>query len=318
MGNYRNDKYIRNFNVTVLSIPIVYDFFGDYDPNGMMYILSEFKDEVRDKALANFNNKDENGDPLPKPTEEVQPLTIRANVGDIVRIEFQHSENRRLSIHMQGLEYKNILSDGANVGFNEDSTVGPGEKIIYEWKADKEGIFYFSDMGDTGFSEEGTNVHGLFGALIVEANRSSWTDPVDGKELKSGLFADVHNPSKASFREYAVYFHDELEIVNRFGCPIIDPHTNQPMAVTAISYRSEPMVNRAGFIPDKDVGFKCCNPCNPYDSIDIVDIKEPMHHVVDGEDVSMSSWTYGDPSTFIPRAYICKRFFQRSSICPTL
>lgn len=298
------ENKIRKFNVTVLSIPIVYDFFGDYDPNGLMYILSEDKDRVRAKALSNFKNKDENEDPLPRPTEEVQPLTIRANVGDTIIIEFEHNEDRRLSIHMQGLKYKNIKSDGANVGFNKDSTVGPGEKITYEWYADREGIFYFSDMGDTRFSEEGTNIHGLFGALIVQAKGSTWTDPVDGCELRSGIFADIHNPCKPSFREYAVYFHDELEIVNRFGGPIIDPHTNQPMGVTAISYRSEPMVNRANFIPPKDKGFKYCNPCDKCDFVNCIDIVEPPeHHVVDGEDVSMSSWTYGDPSTFIPRAY---------------
>lgn len=304
MENDNIDSIFKDFNVTVLSIPIVYDFFGDHDPDGMMYILKEYKDEVKNKALANFYNKDEKGLPLPRPTEEVQPLTIRANVGDTIRIEFEHNEDRRLSIHMQGLKYKNILSDGANVGYNDDSTVGPGEKITYEWYADREGIFYFSDMGDTRFSEKGTNIHGLFGALIVEAKGSSWKDPVDGSDLKSGIFADIHNPSKPSFREYAVYFHDELEMVNRFGGVIKDPHTKQPMGVTAISYRSEPMVNRAAFIPDKDVGFKCCNPHDPKDNINIIDIKKPMeHHVVDGEDVSMSSWTYGDPATFIPRAY---------------
>lgn len=305
------ENKIRKFNVTVLSIPIVYDIFGDYDPNGLMYILSEDRDRVREKALCNFRNKDENGDPLPIPTEEVQPLTIRANVGDTIIIEFKHNEDRRLSIHMQGLKYKSIKSDGANIGYNEDSTVGKGEKITYEWYADREGIFYFSDMGDTRFSEEGTNIHGLFGALIVQAKGSTWTDPVDGSKLRSGMFADIHNPCKPSFREYAVYFQDELEMVNRFGGTIIDPHTNQPMGVTAISYRSEPMVNRAKFIPPKDKGFKYCKPCDKCkpcdicDSVNCVDIVEPPehHHVVDGEDVSMSSWTYGDPSTFIPRAY---------------
>ncbi|MDY4575007.1 MAG: hypothetical protein SPD90_08105 [Intestinibacter sp.] len=122
--------------------------------------------------------------------------------------------------------------------------------------------------------------------------------------MKSGAFADIHNPDKPSFREYAVYFHDELEMKNRFGGQIIDPHTGQPMGVTAISYRSEPMVNRAHFLPDKDRGFKYCNPCDERDSGGVVDIIKPDHTLVDGEDVSMSSWTYGDPATFIPRAYV--------------
>lgn len=275
-----------------------------------MYILEEDKNYVRKKALKNFYNKDKYGDPLPRPTEEVQPLTIRANVGDHIVINFKHNENIRLSLHMQGIQYKNIISDGANVGNNYDSTVGPGQMITYEFIADREGIFYFSDMGDTRSSEDGTNIHGLFGALIVQAKGSYWTDPVDGKELRSGIFADIHNPSKPSFREYAVYFHDELEMRNRFGGIILDHHTGMPTGVTAISYRSEPMTNRgADFIPEKDRGFKCCNPRNPKDACNCVDIIEPpedhMEHVlVDGEDVSMSSWTYGDPSTFIPRAYV--------------
>ena len=81
MSKKKGNKIIRKFNVTVLSIPIVYDFFGDYDPNGMMYVLSSDKKKIKDKALVNFNNKDEKGAPLPIPTDEVQPLTIRANVG---------------------------------------------------------------------------------------------------------------------------------------------------------------------------------------------------------------------------------------------
>lgn len=299
------NKNTRTFNVTVLSIPMVYDFFGDFDPNGMMYILEEDKEFVKNKALANFSRIDSEGNPLPRPTEEVQPLTIRANVGDKIVINFKHDENRRLSIHMQGLRYKNIKSDGANVGFNPDSTVGPNEKITYKFFADREGIFYFSDLGDARSSEEATNIHGLFGALIVQKKGSTWTDPVSGKELRSGIFADIHNLNKPSFREYAVYFHDELEMRNRFGGDIIDANTGHIMGVTAISYRSEPMVNRANFIPAKDKGFKCCNPCDPCKGCDCVDIFQPPEDVifVDGEDVSMSSWTYGDPSTFIPRAY---------------
>ncbi|WP_242824134.1 multicopper oxidase domain-containing protein [[Clostridium] dakarense] len=301
-------KTTKCFDITVLSIPIVYDFYGDYDPNGMMYILEDDKDCVEKKARENFANKDKDGHPRPIPIEEVQPLTIRANVGDKIIIKFKHNENRRLSIHMQGLKYKNIKSDGANVGCNPDSTVGPGEEITYEWYADREGIFYFSDLGDARSSEDATNIHGLFGALIVEAEGSTWTNPVDGSELRSGIFADIHNPNKPSFREYAVYFHDELEVVNRHGDQIVDHFTGHPMGVTAISYRSEPMTNRANFLPPKDKGYKCCDPCDPEESSNKTDIVQPPEDhmetvLVDGEDVSMSSWTYGDPSTFIPRAY---------------
>lgn len=120
-----------------------------------------------------------------------------------------------------------------------------------------------TDLGDARSSEDGTNVHGLFGAIIVEKPQSSWFDPVTGEETESGLFADIYNPVHPSFREYAVFFHDEPEIKNKDGQQPVDPHTGLPNGTTGISYRSEPMRNRP-----------------PLDE---------MHHVVTGEDISMSS-----------------------------
>lgn len=49
-------------------------------------------------------------------------------------------------------------------------------------------------MADTHSGGLGTNVHGLFGAIIVEKAGSSWFHPVTGEPLKSGLFAYVYHP----------------------------------------------------------------------------------------------------------------------------
>lgn len=76
----------------------------------------------------------------------------------------------------------------------------------------------------------------------MEAAGSAWFDPVTGKPLCSGLFADIYAPGKPAFREYAVFFHDELEIFTKEGLPPLDPHTGMPNGTTAISYRSEPIV----------------------------------------------------------------------------
>ena len=134
-------------------------------------------------------------------------------------------------------------------------------------------------MVDTRSGELGTNVHGLFGAIIVEKAGSAWFHPVTGEALKSGLFADIYHPSAPAFREYAVFFHDALEIANQDGEPPVDPHTGLPSGTTAISYRSEPMRNRRPLDPNAG-------------------------HSVTDEDISMSSWSYGDPAPFIPRAYV--------------
>lgn len=173
--------------------------------------------------------------------------------------------------------YDVLTSDGSNVGYNPDTTAR--RFIRYTWHADKEGVFLFSDMGNTRSNEEGTNVHGLFGAIIVEAAGSEWFDPVTGKPLESGLFADIYNPAKPAFREYAVFFHDELEIKNKDGEQPIDPHTGLPNGTTAISYRSEPMRNRPPLDPHAD-------------------------HADTAEDISMSSWAYGDPAPPILKAYV--------------
>lgn len=271
LTDYPNTGKCRTYDIEAVSLPIVYNKFGDHDPNGLMYVLKKDSKRIQKRARELFSL------PTPQPYKEVQPLVIRANVGDVVRINFENKLNRPASIHVQGLCYDVLTSDGTNVGFNPDTTTDSA--ISYIWHADKEGVYLFSDMADTLGNEQGTNVHGLFGAIIVEAAGSDWLDPVTGKPMDSGLFADIYNPAKPAFREYAVFFHDELEIAAKDGEPSIDPHTGLPNGTTAISYRSEPMRNRL-----------------------------PLDHHADpadtGESVSMSSWAYGDPAPPILKAYV--------------
>lgn len=271
LSDYPDTGQVRVYDIEAISLPIVYNKFGDHDPNGLMYVLKQDSKRIQQKARELFAL------PTPQPCEEVQPLVIRANVGDTVQINFENKLNRRASIHVQGLSYNVLNSDGANVGFNPDTTTD--RRIRYIWKADKEGVYLFSDMADTRSNDQGTNVHGLFGAIIVEAAGSFWSDPISGKPLDSGLFADIYHPAKPAFREYAVFFHDELEINTKDGQPPIDPHTGLPNGTTAISYRAEPMRNRLPLDHHGD-------------------------HTDTAEDISMSSWAYGDPAPPILKAYV--------------
>lgn len=267
--NYMQKPNVRTYRIEAIEIPIVYNKYGDHDPNGLLYVLQKDAERIKRGALVNFNRPD------PQPYEGVKPLVIRANLGEEIHIYFRHSLKRDLSIHVQGLRYDVQTSDGASVGMNQDSTTR--NEIVYTWYAEKEGVYLFSDMGDTRSSEEGTNIHGLFGAIIVEAPESVWLDPETGEELESGLFADIYHPAKPSFREYAVFFHDELEIKNKEGNTPTDPHTGLPSATTGISYRSEPMRNR---------------------------LPLTENHADTAEDISMSSWAYGDPAPPILKAYV--------------
>lgn len=270
LSDYPKYKCIRVFDIEAISIPIVYNKYGDYGPNGMMYVLKKDSKRIQREAKERFSMNP------PQPYKDVQPLVIRANEGDEIQVNFYNKLDRRTSIHVQGLKYNVLTSDGADVGYNPDTTTR--DFITYKWYAEKEGIYLFSDMGDTRSGEDGTNVHGLFGAIIVEKPQSRWFDPVSGEEIESGLFADIYNPTEPSFREYAVFFHDEFEIKNKDGEQPVDPHTGLPNGTTGISYRSEPMRNRLPL--------------------------EHMHECVTDEDISMSSWSYGDPAPPILRAYV--------------
>lgn len=140
LSKYPSMERVRNFHIQAIQIPIVYNKYGDYDPDGLLYVLEEDAERIRKEALRRFEME------TPQPYEEVQPLVIRVNLGDTVKIRFQNRLNRRLSIHVQGLSYDVNTSDGASVGYNDDSTTC-GE-ICYTWYADAEGVFLFHDMAD--------------------------------------------------------------------------------------------------------------------------------------------------------------------------
>ncbi|WP_055669786.1 multicopper oxidase domain-containing protein [Desnuesiella massiliensis] len=271
---YYKGRYlkVRRFNILAISTKIVYNkaisnetggkIHGDHDPNGLMYVLKENEDILRKEVEEN---------PF-TPVDIIQPLVIRANLGDLLIIDFENKLDRPASIHIQGIQYNVLNSDGASIGLNPNTTTR--EKIRYKWVADKEGVFFFHDMSDPRSSEESTNGHGLFGALIVEPVGATWTDPVTGKEIKSGLYADIHHPSLPDFREYVTIFHDEPEIKDVNGNPPVSHETGMPESTMAINYRAEPMRNR-----------------HPHGTGGV------------GEEISMSSWPFGDPDTPVLRAY---------------
>ena len=128
---------IRRFTLEAIQIPIVYNRYGDYDPGGLLYVLEQDSQRIQKEALRRFRLTP------PQPYEEVQPLVLRVNLGDIVKVRFRNRLNRRLSIHVQGLAYDVMTSDGTSTGFNQDSTTCC--ETEYTWYADTEGVFLFHD-----------------------------------------------------------------------------------------------------------------------------------------------------------------------------
>ena len=117
----------RYFHIVAMPMRIVLNNYGDHDPNGMMYVLKENEEKVSHQvACSPFT-----------PVDLVQPLTIRANVGDDIEVLFENKLPFSTSMHIQRAEYAVQTSDGAFVGCNENSTAPPcppGGKITYRWQ----------------------------------------------------------------------------------------------------------------------------------------------------------------------------------------
>jgi manganese oxidase len=261
----------RTYHVVAISIRIVLNKFGDYNPHGRMYVLKENESKLKDEVRKNpFSTVD-----------LVQPLVIRANVGDEVELLFENQLDFPAGMHFQEADYDVKTSDGANVGLNPNTLADPGESIVYNIHVNHEGNYLFTDLGNPSSSDKGSNINGLFGALIGERRGSWWTDQITGEPINSGVYADVHHPYLPSFREYAWIFHDEMPAVDLTGNKPLDPMTNQERESThAINFRYEPLANRKKLIEEGIV----CPDC-------------------EGEEVHHDSWVFGDPSTPILRGY---------------
>ena len=277
-------EFLTKFDVHAIEVDIVYNAYGFHDPNGRMYVLEEDKDKVLQKVAQNPG----------KNVPEVQPLAIRTNIGKCVEIEFKNDLRKEYaSIHPTGLGLDPNKSDGSFVGFNEDTTAAPGQTIRYRWFPDVEGAHFFSDaarqvvesdlslLGEWAKEDlQSLRQHGLFGALLVEPQDATWTDPFTGKPLKSGVKADIHYPDKIrkDTREFVVFYHDEAGVVDPFGDVTLAPN-GEPQAFYTMNYRGDSIDSRSNpkFLPN--------NNCQP--GVDLATCRDT--------DFFYNSWVHGDP-----------------------
>lgn len=56
---------IRHFTIEAVQLPIVYNRYGDHDPNGLMYVLEKDARRIREEAVRRFRQVP------PQPYEEV-------------------------------------------------------------------------------------------------------------------------------------------------------------------------------------------------------------------------------------------------------
>ncbi|MGZ9137622.1 MAG: multicopper oxidase domain-containing protein [Candidatus Deferrimicrobiaceae bacterium] len=343
------------YHVTALRMPIYFNREGDHDHNGLIFALTENVPILKFiRALGISDTADISGPeddpetwraqaearasdievPLPEtapqarqPHPLVRPLVLRVRKDDRLEVELKNDiRDRHVGLHVVSDGYDVTTDDGSQVGANPPSLTPPGGKRLYSWTCRHEGVFPFHDGGNYSGGEDGTNVHGLFGALVVEPAGAIWRDPVTGRrsegqggtfEELDGVYMDILPPGDAqtkpdpestttledhvwlppqaytafdqkAHREFVIVFHDEPEFQPPHGPTEISPcgEHQNSLPIMPISYRSEPLVNRERTLWGLLNGGHVLR--RPV-------LNEEQHH---------SSWMFGDPVTPILKAYI--------------
>lgn len=259
-----------------------------------MYVLTENIDKVRAEEERNRVARSTDGwDPGAVTTglqgNYIQPLAIRANQGDCLRITLRnHMEIENGSFHISGKGLVISESGKAATTSNPEALVEIGGSVDMEWyisPSTQEGVRRFHSFSNA----RELTVMGLFGALIVEPAGSTYLDPLGtgpAPELKSGWQAIIDNDSGHDFREYIIFYHEvgdeAFRPINKKGdfLPQRDPLTDayRPGA-RAINYRSEPFGTNNMHVQHEYFGFE-------------------------DESLAYSAYTFGDAPTTIPRGYL--------------
>jgi FtsP/CotA-like multicopper oxidase with cupredoxin domain len=266
---------LKHFDVSAIDMNIPLNRFGDHDPKGHMYVLNG------DIPAARAEEQSQQVSVGLHDNDAIQPLTIRANMGDCVEIGFTNrlGSNQPVGLHIDGLAYK-VDSSGDAVGNNPSSNTDPGQTRTYMYYVPKieslEGARYMHP----GPGNRALVNHGLFGTLVVEPEGSTYLNAKTRQPLTSGWEAIIVPAHNKSFREAVTILHEigneQERVLDKTGheLPFIDPHTTAYRPGTrAINYRSEPFLNRVNRADkQKSLGY--------------------------------SSYTFADPATTIPRGYL--------------
>jgi FtsP/CotA-like multicopper oxidase with cupredoxin domain len=288
-GQCPKNAPVREFDISAINVETTINQWLDFYP-GYMYVLTENVEKVRQEEKRNRDAREKSGyDPgavsTGLQTDMIQPLNVRANQSDCVRITLRNKlDYEEVSLHIHGSSMIVKSTGEAATIANPDSIVKEDETQVFEWyvrPGEQEGAHVFhSHVG-----REQSSL-GMIGTFIVEPMGSRYLDPLTGKETKSGWQVMIENPNLADFREFVIIYHEigdeSFRPLNRHGemIPQRDPNTDayRPSA-RAINYRSEPF------------------------GVNNLALQEKYFHHED-ESLSYSSYTFGDVPTTIPRSYM--------------
>jgi FtsP/CotA-like multicopper oxidase with cupredoxin domain len=283
---------VKHYDVSMITAEITLNRWQDFYP-GYMYVLTENIDKVRAEEARNKAAREAEWDPGAVSTglqgDMIQPLVLRGNQGDCVRVTLRNQMNDEAgSLHIHGSSMVISASGKAATTTNPDSVVEPGKTNEMEWylyPGIQEGVRQFHSYSN----DRELTVMGLFGAFVVEPKGSRYLEPIGTgtpTDTKSGWQVIIDNGSGPDFREHVIFYHEigdeAFRPLNKKGdfLPQRDPLTDayRPGG-RALNYRSEPFGIDEMHLQHEYFGFE-------------------------DESLAYSAYTFGDPPTTIPRAYL--------------
>ncbi len=286
---------VRNYDVAAINVEITLNQWLDYYP-GYMYVLKENLDKVRAEEAKNAKARESKGHHDPGGVKNgiqdqwIQPLVIRGNQGDCVKINLtnQLEFGEEVSLHINGSDMVMSGSGKPATTTNPDSVAAEGESISMEWyihPETQEGGRQFHTFSN----DRELTVMGLFGVFVVEPRNSEYYEPLGtgaATKASSGWQVMIDNGTGPDFREFVLIYHEvgdeAFRPVNKHGdfLPQRDPLTDayRPGA-RALNYRSEPFGINNMHVQHEYFGFE-------------------------DESMAYSSYTFGDASPTIPRSYL--------------
>lgn len=311
---------VRKYDVSAINVEITLNQWLDYYP-GYMYVLTENIEKVRAEEASNAEAREAEGHHDPGAVKNgiqgqyIQPLVIRGNQGDCVKITLRNQLEfgEDVSLHINGSSMVVSKTGQPATTTNPDAIAyGPGEDceeeeeeegeegeeegeehcnatpVHMEWyihPATQEGGRQFHSYSN----DRELTVMGLFGVFVVEPAGSEYLDPLgvgSADAMSSGWQAIIQNGQGPDFREFVLIYHEvgdeAFRPVNRHGdfLPQRDPLTDayRPGA-RALNYRSEPFGINNMHVQHEYFGFE-------------------------DESMAYSAYTFGDAGPTIPRSYL--------------
>lgn len=237
---------VKSFDIAAIDVDIPLNRFGDHDPDGRMFVLADRIDDVREQEARSGRERVSIG----LGDDPIQPLVIRANLGDCVELNFTNSTTAgAYGMHIDGLQFA-VAASGEAIGRNPSSLAVPGASATYRYYVPEDPTLEGNHYIRPGPGNRAVVNHGLFGSLTIEPEGSTYLHPETGAALESGWEAVIDPGAGPSFREAVKLYHEIGDEKTPIAgatteLPMKDPHTESYRPGSrAINYRSEPFLHR--------------------------------------------------------------------------